>query len=540
MRKKDQTVRRDFLKLAGAGMAGLSFSTATSLAAQSPQRPHANGVLNVKDFGAIGDDRTLDTAAINKAIETANANGGGTVYVPPGVYLCYSIRLKSNVALYLDQGATIVGADTPMDGFPAGSNKGYDEAEPGDPAAYLQDYGHNHWHNSLIWGDGLHDIAILGTGLIWGRGLSRGAYKDTPAAEKPGVGNKAIALKNCRNVTFKDFSMLKGGHFAILFTGVDNLTVDNLKIDTNRDGIDIDCCKNVRVSNCSVNSPWDDAICPKSSFALGYARITENVTITNCYVTGKYETGAMLDGTYKLLTNESAPTTKLFRNGRIKCGTESTGGFRNITVSNCVFEASRGFALQAMDGGLIEDIAITNITMREASNAPFYLRIGARMRGPAGRPIGTMRRVMISNLISHDAATLMASMIQGFPGHVVEDVKLSDIYCHQVGGGTKYEGIPPEVDPKLTEPSSFHDQPAHGLFVRYAKNLEATNIEFETAAPDARPAFWMQDVHGADFFRVRIPTDGAAFDLHRVSDFRVFSSRVVKDTESNAEVTTTL
>ena len=105
------------------------------------------------------------------------------------------------------------------------------------------------------------------------------------------MGNKAIALKNCRNVIFRDFSILKGGHFGLLLTGVDNLTIDNLKIDTDRDGIDIDCCQNVRVSNCTVNSPWDDGICPKSSYALGYARATRNVTITNCWVTGTYELG---------------------------------------------------------------------------------------------------------------------------------------------------------------------------------------------------------------------------------------------------------
>ena len=91
-------------------------------------------------------------------------------------------------------------------------------------------------------------------------------------AEQAGVGNKAIALKNCRNVLLRDFSILKGGHFGLLLTGVDNLTIDNLTIDTDRDGMDIDCCQNVRVSNCTVNSPWDDGICPKSSYALGYAR----------------------------------------------------------------------------------------------------------------------------------------------------------------------------------------------------------------------------------------------------------------------------
>ena len=157
------------------------------------------------------------------------------------------------------------------------------------------------------------------------------------------MGNKAIALKNCRNVIFRDFSILKGGHFGLLLTGVDNLTIDNLKIDTDRDGMDIDCCKNVRVSNCTVNSPWDDGICPKSSYALGYARATENVTITNCYVTGTYELGTVLDGTCK----KFAADARVYRTGRIKCGTESNGGFKNITISNCVFDGCHGLALES-------------------------------------------------------------------------------------------------------------------------------------------------------------------------------------------------
>jgi polygalacturonase len=244
--------RRDFLKIAGAGFAGASLSAVPALSQSRASEKSSTGlagggISNVRSFGATGDGTTLDSPAINKAIETAGAAGGGTIYFPAGSYLCYSIRLKSNVSLYLDQGSTIIAADTPLDGFPAGSGKGYDEAESKTAWDAYQDYGHNHWHNSLIWGESLHDISILGPGLIWGRGLSRGAGNSDrgrlPRAENPGVGNKAIGLKNCRNVLLRDFSILKGGHFDILATGVDNFTVDNLKIDTDRDGIDIDCCK---------------------------------------------------------------------------------------------------------------------------------------------------------------------------------------------------------------------------------------------------------------------------------------------------------
>ena len=191
--------------------------------------------------------------------------------------------------------------------------------------------------------------------------------------------------------------MLNGGHFAILATGVDNLTIDNLKVDTNRDAFDIDSCRNVRIANCSVNSPNDDAIVLKSSFALGFARATENVTITNCLVSG-YDIGSLLDGTYKKNVKEApdrdGPT------GRIKLGTESNGGFKNITISNIVFDHCRGLALETVDGGLLVDVTITNITMRDVKNAPIFLRLGSRLRAPKGAVPGELRTINISNVWS--------------------------------------------------------------------------------------------------------------------------------------------
>src|SRR6266404_5146953 len=288
-------------------------------------------------------------------------------------------------------GATRIAA-SPADGVR------YDPAEPNEWEAY-QDFGHSHWHNSLIWGENLSNVSILGPGMIWGKGLVRGGsqsrtqqqndalnsarasepktpfgYPNPRDAVEAGWGNKSISLKLCRNVIIRDVTILHGGHFAILATGVDNLTIDNLKIDTNRDGIDIDACRNVRISNCTVNSPFDDGICPKSSFALGYARATENVTITNCQVSG-YDEGTLLDGTFKRDYNRysanSGPT------GRIKFGTESNGGFKNTTISNCVFEYCRGLALESVDGALLEDVTISNITMRDIANCPFFLRLGS-------------------------------------------------------------------------------------------------------------------------------------------------------------------
>src|SRR5437867_751154 len=419
-------------------------------------------VYDVKVFGARGDGQTLDSPAINKTIDAAAAAGGGTVFFPAGNYLSVSIHLKSNIALYLDQGATIIAANPSNDAQ-------YDRPEPNDWDKY-QDFGHSHWHNSLIWGENLTNVSILGPGMIWGKGLVRSGsqsrtqaqndalnsararepkmpfgYPNPRDAVEPGWGNKSISLKLCRNVIVRDITILHGGHFAILATGVDNLTIDNVKIDTNRDGIDVDSCKNVRISNCTVNSPFDDGICPKSSFALGYARATENVTITNCQVSG-YVEGTLLDGTrkreFRNQTGAFSPT------GRIKFGTESNGGFKNITISNCVFDYCRGLALEAVDGALLEDVTISNITMRDISNSPFFLRLGSRMRGPTGPPVGALRRVKISNVIVYNAEPKYASIISGIPGHDIEDLTLDHIRIYYKGGGTKQQAVldPPEKE----------------------------------------------------------------------------------------------
>ncbi|HEY3990994.1 MAG TPA: glycoside hydrolase family 28 protein [Acidobacteriaceae bacterium] len=487
----------------------------------------SESLFDIRRYGATGDGKTLDTRAIQDAIDAADRAGGRTVLFPAGTYASHSIHLKSKVALYLDQGATLLAASVPLEGTTSG---GYDAAEPQGAWEAYQDYGHNHWHNSLLWGENLHDLSILGPGRIWGKGLSRGWDKDSvyqPSSKQPGAGNKSIALKLCRNVTLRDFQILEAGWFGILATGVDNLTIDNLRIDTNRDGMDIDCCRNVRVSNCTVNSPYDDGICPKSSFALGYARPTENVTITNCFVTGNYEVGSVLDGTWKPMPPAFAERAT----GRIKCGTESNGGFRNITISNCVFESCKGFALETADGAIVEDIVFSNISMRNVFRSPIFLYLGSRMRGPKDAQVGTLRRVLLSNIVSSHAGQLPSLMV-GIAGHPIEDVKISDVYLHQQGGGNLAMAAiaPPIKDNAYPEPTMFGQLPATGFYLRHVRNLEASNIEIATEAADARAAFCLQDVEGGDFFRVRVPAGSTAFDLRAARNFRSFGSLSPADT----------
>lgn len=471
---------------------------------------------NVKDFGAKGDSATIDSHAINQAIDAAAAKGGGTVYFPPGMYRCYSIRLKSNISLFIDQGAIILGAKE-VNGI------GYDEPEPKTWYDAYQDFGHNHWKNSLIWGIGIHDISIVGQGLIWGQGLNRSSN------QPKGAGNKAIGLKNCYNVNLQDFSVLHGGHFALLATGVDNLTIHNLKIDTDRDGFDIDCCKNVRVSDCTVNSPFDDGICLKSSFGLGYARATENVTITNCQVSG-YDEGTLLDGTFKRSYKKYSDGTAT---GRIKFGTESNGGFKNITITNCVFDYSRGLALETVDGGLLEDVTISNITMRDILNAPVFIRLGARMRGPDTLTVGQCRRIIISNVVAYNVDPRHGAIISGLPGHDIEDLELSNIKIYYQGGGTKdsVNRIVPEYENDYPEPYRWKIMPAYGFFIRHVKNLKMHNVEVSFMKEDQRPPFILDDVTGAELNHISAQKAAGAsyFILKNVKNINIQQTKGVKN-----------
>ncbi|MDQ6788356.1 MAG: glycoside hydrolase family 28 protein [Acidobacteriota bacterium] len=501
---------------------------------------------NVRDFGAKGDGKIVDSEAINRAIDAASAKGGGTIYFPAGTFLSFSIHLKSNITLYLDNGATLLAADPKTD---KGS---YDLPEANEFDMY-QDFGHSHWKNSLIWGIGVDNVAIIGQGKIDGKGLTRrspGPNKPRTAGETPtslkgnvsplgetspiqemnGLGNKAISLKNSRNVTLKDFTIFQGGHFALLATGVDNLTIDNLKVDTNRDGFDIDACRNVRISNSSVNSPNDDAIVLKSSYALGFNRATENVTITNSQVSG-FDLGTFLDGTFQ--TKQEFAPDKDRPTGRLKFGTESNGGFKNITISNIVFTHCRGLAIETVDGGNIEDVSISNITMRDIGNSPIFIRLGKRQRAPEGMPVAKIKRIIIDNVVVSDASTDYASIIAGLAESPIEDVRLSNIRIHYRGGGTAEEAKRdvPENEKNYPEPSMFGVLPAYGFYIRHANGITFDNVEVSYEKEDARPAFVLENVKNIEFFRTNAEqlSGGKMFVLKNVANFSASQNRNAAD-----------
>jgi polygalacturonase len=219
--------------------------------------------------------------------------------------------------------------------------------------------------------------------------------------------------------------------------------------------------------------------------------------------------------------------------GRIKFGTESNGGFRNITISNCTFEFCRGLALETVDGGILEDITITNVTMRDIQGAPFFLRIGSRMRGPEGTAVGKLRRVNINNVVVYSSNPDYASLLFGIPGYDIEDVKLSNMTILIKGGALKEQAelVVPEKENGYPDPQEFGKIPAYGFFIRHVKNIEMINIEMKLENEDFRPPFILEDVKGASFINVKAPhKEGIpSFILKNVTDFKTIQCGTLPD-----------
>jgi len=475
---------------------------------------HARQWLDVRDAGARGDGRTLDHPAINRAIAEVARSGGGTVALPAGRYRCFSIRLASGVALWLGDGAVIEAAD------PAQHGGRYDDPEPRGNPLY-QDFGHSHWHNSLLWGDGLHDIAIAGPGRIEGIGLTRngpgsrwqaqrgerplsmrGMSDDAIAALEPefdamrGLGNKAVALRDCHGVKIEGLTIDRGGHIAILLTGCTRIKLDRLTIDTERDGIDLDGVSHATVTRCRVNTPNDDAIVIKSSLAMGHPIDVTDIVVRHCAVSG-YDRGTMLDGTHSttqlLAPDRDGPT------GRIKIGTESNGGFRDIVIEDCRFDHSRGLALETVDGGAMAGLTARRLTMRDVTSAPVFLRIGHRGRGPVGMGVGSMRDITLSDIVATGIDHRYPLTLAGLADHPVRDVTIARVSLLYRGGGTGEDRarVPAELPHAYPEPSMFGTLPAWGLWARHVQGLTVDRLSLSHEGDDARVAVLLDDVLGA-------------------------------------------
>lgn len=420
--------------------------------------------VNVMDFGAVGDGLTLTTESIQKAIDHSSSTGGGMVYVPQGTYLTHTIFLKSGVNLHIGKGATILG-DTNPDAFT----------------------------RAVIFGDSIENAAITGLGVIDGQGFA----KNFPTSGKR---HNDICLVKCKNITVTDITLLNAPTWVFRILGCDWVMVRGIRIysyaNQNNDGIDIDA-KNVTISDCIIDSE-DDAICLKSDIP-GF--LVENISITNCIIG----------------TNCNA----------IKFGTASNCGFKNIAISNCVIRwpsaAAKipprsslkgcekdtimeiGLALEVVDGGFMDQVTITNITMTGVQT-PLFIRLGDR-KGP-----GSLKNVIISNVTATDE-TMLHSSITGIPGSYVENVIVRDLIFNSKGTGTMVEAKAEVPEKTKSYPQANvvfgYSVPAYGMYVRHVKNLVLENFIFNLLAPDARPAIVLDDCHNIKInnFNVDIPTN---------------------------------
>jgi polygalacturonase len=413
------------------------------------------GYYNITAFDATGDGMSKDTHAIQAAVDSCAHQGGGTVYFPAGTFLCGSIHLKSNVALYFDHGCILLMSK---------DNEDFDKYETLN-FKNAADKETSFFHYALIWGEDIEHIAILGTGIIDCNREKRG-------------GPKPIALKRCRDVTIKDITIRNAPNYNISLLGTDFVRISGVSIQNGYcDGIDPDCCKNVMISDCFIDC-FDDAIVPKSSFSLGERRSTENLTVTNC----------------QLASNCNA----------FKFGTESGGGFKNVAVSNCVIfkrktgkMADSGIALESVDGAEIEGITISNISMTNVIS-PIFIRLGNRGRDLETPIPGFLRDVFISNITVTGAA--QTCMVLGIPGHPVENVVFDNIRISFSGGGrqkVKFDEMP-ELISKYPDSDMFGELPAWGFWCRHCRNLKMVDMALTVKNQDQRNALIFHDVEKLD------------------------------------------
>lgn len=437
---------------------------------------------SVVDYGAEGDGITLDTKAIQQAIDAANKNGGGTVFFPAGKYLSGTIFFKSDVSLYLDAGSELLGS-TELDDYPV-------------TICTYRSYTDNYTRRSLIYAENVENISILGMGTVNGQGA---AFRHFQTKENPGYMERPYMFRfiECKSVTVRDITIINSPMWVQHYLVCEDVVIDGITVQShvagNNDGIDIDSCDKVRISNCIIDS-GDDAIVLKATSN----RPCKNVVITNCILSSH---------------------TNAF-----KLGTESNGGFENITFSNSVIHDTRlaAIALEMVDGGDLKRVSINNIVMEDCGTA-IFIRLGNRARpflskGPGGGNeawtwdkeekvvipgMGSLSNVMISNIQATQIGQIGCS-ITGIPGFPVEDITMKNIRIEFVGGGTSelINKDIPEMEDNYPEFEMFGALPSFGFYVRHANNIRFENLELEYREKDQRPALKFEDVQNLDLVDV--------------------------------------
>jgi polygalacturonase len=448
----------------------------------------ATGVYNIRDFGAESGGAALCTQAIQSAVDQCAKDGGGTVLFPPGIWLTGTVYLESHVTIRLENGCTVLGSK--------------DKSHYGRPRTPLAHPGEAFSNWAIFAGRNLEHVAICGQGTIDGQGANF-KYKE-------GARPKNLYFDSCRDVLIEGVRLRNAGSWMQHYRNCDRLRIRDISVfnhvSYNNDGLNIDSCRDVAIIGCTVDSD-DDGIVLKSLSM----RPCENVTISDCVVSSHCNA--------------------------IKMGTESGGGFQNITVTNCAVCSPRysqviygrqrglaGVALEIVDGGTLDRVTISNITIKGVT-VPIFLRLGNRARTfeqKQTKPgIGTLRNVMLSNIIATDCSAIGCS-ITGLPDRPIENVTLANISLGFEGGSTKEDAVREIAERPDSYPEStmFGTLPSYGFFCRHVKGLRLQNVRLQTSASDYRHALLLDDVVNAAVDSLDAPFASGSAAMLRLNDCR--------------------
>ncbi len=443
-------------------------------------------IYNVLDFGILGDGKALNSESLQNAVDFCAMKGGGKLIFPKGEYVLSTIFLKSNIHIVLEKDAVILGSDNFFD---------YAPEEKIDYPLY-QDSSHSYFHCSMFVGIGCDNISITGEGKI----DMRSVWDETNVRKIVHRGPKCIALKECNNVEIRGIGIYNVTDLAVYFAGCKNVEISGLDLRVFIDGVSPDNCDGVKIYDCNIEA-GDDSIVFKSSYNLNRYEDCQNIEVYNC----------------KLKSRCTA----------LKFGTESNNSFKNIYVHDCeIFETRiTGIGIESVDGAVIENITIKNIKMWNV-NAPLFVHLGKRLRGPKGTKIGEIKNILFDNITAtgpytpykcvawnyhsfiandfyqdhhvfgvaesfdgtkYDENWQMTSNMCGLVGHPLENITLRNIYFELEGGVEDFnENVPEECEAYPEVYVYGKILPASGIYFRYIEGLTVENFKLKTLKADKR------------------------------------------------------